>query len=186
MEKHELLEMRRIAALLYKNNKRFKQAIELSKQDSVWKDCMTTARDSGSQELAEDLLKFFVESGDGECFAACLYTCYELIRPDIALEYAWRHRMMDYVMPYMIQTMREYTTRLDKLDKKTKKKEEEDEKEKSAANDLLVSQNMMGMPGSNLAIGNGNAMHQSMGGGMQMGGMGMGGMGGMGMGMMPN
>merc|ERR1719191_702073 len=31
LEKHELLEMRRIASLVYKKNKRFKQAIELSK-----------------------------------------------------------------------------------------------------------------------------------------------------------
>ena len=138
--------MRRIASLLYTKNGRFKQSIDLSKQDEVWKDCMTTARDSGQQELAESLLKFFVEKPDGECFAACLFTCYDLIRPDMALELAWRHKLMDFCMPYMIQTMREYTSRLDKLEKKVTKKDEEEQKEKSAANDFVAT-NMMGQNG---------------------------------------
>merc|ERR1712014_572961 len=78
LEKHELMEMRRIAALVYKKNKRYKQSIELSKQDKIYKDAMETARDSGNQELAENLLRFFVDQDLKECFAACLYTCYDL------------------------------------------------------------------------------------------------------------
>merc|ERR1712176_1103856 len=46
LEKYELMEMRRIAALVYKKNKRYKQSIELSKQDKIYKDAMETARDS--------------------------------------------------------------------------------------------------------------------------------------------
>merc|ERR1711988_868092 len=46
MEKHELVEMRRIASLVYKKNKRYKQAIELSKGDKMFKDAMESARDS--------------------------------------------------------------------------------------------------------------------------------------------
>merc|ERR1712176_27373 len=53
LEKYELMEMRRIAALVYKKNKRYKQSIELPKQDKIYKDAMETARDSGNQELAE-------------------------------------------------------------------------------------------------------------------------------------
>merc|ERR1711953_1181540 len=79
LEKHELMEMRRIAALVYKKNKRYKQSIELSKQDKIYKDAMETARDSGNQELAENLLRYFVDQDLKECFAACLYTCYDLI-----------------------------------------------------------------------------------------------------------
>lgn len=41
---------------------------------------------SADREIAEDLLRFFVEEGQRECFAACLYTCYDLVKPDVALE----------------------------------------------------------------------------------------------------
>jgi len=38
-----------------------------------------------------------------ECFAACLYACYDLLRPDNVLELAWRHKLMDMSFPYIIQ-----------------------------------------------------------------------------------
>merc|ERR1712066_257222 len=136
MGKHELVEMRRISALVYKKNKRYKQSIELSKGDKMYKDAMDTAFDSGNADLAESLLRYFCETENKECFAACLYTCYDLIRPDVGLELAWRKNMLDFAMPFLIQTLREYTGRIDALDKKTLKKEEAEEKEKSASNDL--------------------------------------------------
>merc|ERR1712190_437952 len=84
LEKHELLEMRRIAAFVYRKNKRFKQSIDVSKNDKIYKDCMETAFDSDNADLAESLLRFFCcEIESKECFAVCLYTCYDLIRPDI-------------------------------------------------------------------------------------------------------
>merc|ERR1712066_1200808 len=61
LEKHELVEMRRISALVYKKNKRYKQSIELSKLDKMYKDAMETARDSGIPENVEQLLRYFVE-----------------------------------------------------------------------------------------------------------------------------
>merc|ERR1712217_219958 len=138
LEKHSLLEMRRIAAIVYKKNKRYKQSIDLSKEDKMYKDCMETAFDSDNPDLAEALLRYFCEIESKECFAACLYTCYDLIRPDIALELAWRNNMLDFAMPYLIQTVREYTGRIDALDKKTQKKEEAEEKNKSASNDYVA------------------------------------------------
>eukprot|EP00931_Biecheleriopsis_adriatica_P053822 TRINITY_DN3159_c0_g1_i5.p1 TRINITY_DN3159_c0_g1~~TRINITY_DN3159_c0_g1_i5.p1 ORF type:complete len:1502 (+),score=433.83 TRINITY_DN3159_c0_g1_i5:139-4506(+) len=194
LEKHELVEMRRIATLVYKKNKRYKQSIELAKVDKMYKDCMDSAMASGNQELTESLLKYFVDNDMKDCFAACLYTCYDLIRPDVALELAWRKGMTDYCMPYLIQVMREYTDRVNALDKKTQKKEEEEEKQKSAPNDYVpdyMVPSMMGggMPGfGNLALTAGPATMQQpmMGGGMQpqMGGPGM--MGGPSMMMTPN
>merc|ERR1712190_338021 len=76
-------------------------------------------------------------------------TCYDLIRPDVALELAWRKGMMDMGMPYLIQVLREYTGRIDALDKKTQKREEAEEKQKSASNDYqdYIVPNMMGGPG---------------------------------------
>eukprot|EP00435_Cladocopium_sp_Y103_P033593 s4281_g8.t1 len=43
---------------------------------------MDSAMASGNQDLAESLLKYFVEKDMKECFAACLYTCYDLIRSE--------------------------------------------------------------------------------------------------------
>jgi len=145
IEGHELVEMRRIAALVYKKNKRYKQSMDLSKKDRMYRDAMETVADSDNQDLAEQLLRFFVEINDKDCFAACLYTCYDLVRPDIAMELAWRNRMLDFAMPYLIQVMREYSGRLDALDKKTQKQEEDKDKEKSAANDYVPDYMMPSM-----------------------------------------
>ncbi len=52
--------MRRIASYLYRRSKRFEKSIELSKKDKQYKDCVDTAAESGSTELVESLLNFFV------------------------------------------------------------------------------------------------------------------------------
>lgn len=173
LEKHELVEMRRICAMVYRKNKRYKQSIELSKLDKMYKDAMETARESGDRDLAETLLRFFVDSDLKECFAACLYTCYDLVTPDVALEVSWRKGMTDFAMPYLIQVLREYTSRINALDKKTQKKEEAEEKQKSAPNDYVadyIAPMMPGIggPGGMLAIA-GPAAAPMMGGGMGMG-----------------
>ena len=46
---------------------------------------------------------YFLEEKNYECFAACLFSCYDLLKPDAVLELAWRHNIMDFAMPYMIQ-----------------------------------------------------------------------------------
>ena len=70
---------------------------------------METAAQSGESSIAEELLQFFVERKERECFAAMLYTCYDLIKPDQALELAWTNGLVDFVMPYMIQYLKDYT-----------------------------------------------------------------------------
>lgn len=107
LEKHELLEFRRIAAHLYKRNKRWRQSITLSKQDKLFKDAMETAADSKDTATAEELLQYFVEIGNRECFAAMLLTCYDLMRPDVVMELSWRNNLNDFSMPYMINVLRE-------------------------------------------------------------------------------
>lgn len=47
--------------------------------------------------------RYFIESKERECFAAALYTCYELLRPDVVLELAWANGLTDFAMPYLIQ-----------------------------------------------------------------------------------
>jgi len=112
IENHELLEFRRISAYLYKLNKRWEKSIELSKADTLWQDSMETAAESKSQDLAENLLYYFVDRKEKECFSAALFTCYELIRPDVVLELAWRFGLTDFAMPFMIQSFRQFSDKL--------------------------------------------------------------------------
>ncbi|XP_053209448.1 clathrin heavy chain 1-like [Panonychus citri] len=115
LEKHELIEFRRIAAYLYKGNNRWKQSVELCKKDGLYKDSMEYAAESKSPEVAEDLLLWFLERKNYHCFAACLFQCYDLLHPDVVMELAWRHDIMKYAMPYFINVMREYITKVDEL-----------------------------------------------------------------------
>lgn len=75
-------------------------------------DAMLYAAESKDAELAETLLQWFLEEGRKECFAACLFASYDLLHPDVVLELAWRHNIMDFAMPYFIQVMREYLTKV--------------------------------------------------------------------------
>ncbi|KAG1680294.1 Clathrin heavy chain 1 [Nymphon striatum] len=118
LEKHELIEFRRIAAYLYKGNNRWKQSVELCKKDRLFKDAMEYAAESKNAEIAEDLLAWFLDEKNNECFGACLFQCYDLLHPDVILELAWKHNILDFAMPYMIQVMREYITRVDKLEER--------------------------------------------------------------------
>lgn len=61
IEKHELLEMRRVGAYIYKRAGRWKQSVALSKKDNLYKDAMETCSQSGDRDLAEELLTFFVD-----------------------------------------------------------------------------------------------------------------------------
>ena len=75
-------------------------------------DAMLYAAESKDAELAETLLQWFLEEGRKECFAACLFASYDLLHPDVVLELAWRNNIMDFAMPYFIQVMREYLTKV--------------------------------------------------------------------------
>uniref|UniRef100_A0A8C7JEQ5 Clathrin heavy chain n=2 Tax=Oncorhynchus TaxID=8016 RepID=A0A8C7JEQ5_ONCKI len=131
LEKHELIEFRRIAAYLFKGNNRWKQSVELCKKDKLYKDAMQYASESKDLELAEELLAWFLEEDKKECFAACLFTCYDLLRPDVVLETAWRHNIMDFSMPYFIQVMREYLSKVDKLDASESLRKQEEQNTES-------------------------------------------------------
>jgi clathrin heavy chain len=67
---------------------------------------MVTAATSNSEEVAEDLLSYFVDIGNKECFAALLYICFDLLRADLVEELSWQHALNDFYMPYKIQKTR--------------------------------------------------------------------------------
>ena len=78
-------------------------------------DAIATAAASGSRAVAEDLARHFVEQGEKECFAATLFSCAGLLAPDVVLELAWSHGATDAAMPFMIQTLRDQTAKIDLL-----------------------------------------------------------------------
>jgi len=149
---------------------------------------------SGDREIAEDLLRFFVEKELKPCFVACLYTCYDLLRPDVVMELGWRNGLVELMMPFMIQSVRETSLRIEALEKKeaerTKREEEAaNKKDNHSAFDPATATNAMLAPGGfgMLALppppgmGGMNDPSMMMGGGAApMGDMGgMGGMGGL-------
>ena len=101
---------RHLFTSLVKKNTRWEESISLSKQDKLYRDAIITAATSALTEIAEDLLSYFVDIGNKECFAATLYVCFDLMRPDVVEELSWQHGLNDFYMPYKIQasrTMRE-------------------------------------------------------------------------------
>ncbi|KOM39603.1 hypothetical protein LR48_Vigan03g298500 [Vigna angularis] len=142
IEKHDLLEMRRVAAYIYKKAGRWKQSIALSKKDNLYKDAMETASQSGDRELAEELLVYFIDQGKKECFASCLFVCYDLIRADIAIELAWMNNMIDFAFPYLLQFIREYTGKVDELVKDKIEAQNQVKAKEQEEKEVIAQQNM--------------------------------------------
>ncbi|VDP40951.1 unnamed protein product, partial [Schistosoma curassoni] len=138
LERHELIEFRRLAALLFKGSNRWMQSIDLCKRDQLYSDAMQYAWDSRDPETAEELLRWFLSENLPDCFAACLYRCYDLLRPDVVLELAWRNGLIDMAMPFLIQTLRELTTKVDRLERSEQTRAAEEEKAEQAVNPLVM------------------------------------------------
>jgi clathrin heavy chain len=83
-----------------------------SKLADLLQDAMEYAAESKNSEVAEELLAWFLENGNHDCFAACLFQCYDLLHPDVILELAWRNNIMDFAMPYIVQVTREYISKV--------------------------------------------------------------------------
>lgn len=156
LEKHDLIFFRQIAAHLYKKNKKWAKSISLSKEDKLWKDAIDTAAASGKSEVAEDLLRYFVDIGNKECYVATLYTCYDLIRQDVVSELSWINGLKDYTMPYLINVERENSTNLALLRKdneERKARERENQKKEEEQPILGANTRLMITQGT----GSGNA-----------------------------
>ena len=93
---------------------------------------MSYVNESKNVELAEDLIAWFIEHKLYDCFGACLYQCYDLVRVDVILELAWRHDIMDFAMPFMIQTIRDLSVQVEELNVSEKKRNEDDIKKEEA------------------------------------------------------
>ncbi|KIY69192.1 clathrin heavy chain 1, partial [Cylindrobasidium torrendii FP15055 ss-10] len=144
LEKHDLLEFRRLAAHLYKKNGRWDESIALSKQDKLYKDAMVTAATSSATEVAEDLLSYFVDIGNRECFAAMLFICFDLLRSDMVEELSWLHGLNDFFMPYKIQRQRTTVEKLAHLEKEVKERTKKDvQKEQAESEAPMINPGML-------------------------------------------
>ncbi|KAL9713749.1 Clathrin heavy chain [Leucoagaricus gongylophorus] len=140
LEEHKLLENRRLAAHLYKKNQRWDESIALSKQDKLYKDAIVTAATSGSTEVAEELMTYFVDIGNKECFVAMLYSCFDLVRPDAVEEVTWLHGLSDFCMPYKLQMQRTQIEKLAYLEKEVRERAKKDtQKEQAEAETPMIN-----------------------------------------------
>ncbi|OEL38632.1 Clathrin heavy chain 1 [Dichanthelium oligosanthes] len=80
--------------------------------------------------------------GKRECFASCLFICYDLIRPDVALELAWMNNMVGFAFPYLLQFIREYTSKVDDLVEDKIESQNEERAKEEEEKDLVAHQNM--------------------------------------------
>eukprot|EP00033_Pygsuia_biforma_P001350 GCRY01001529.1.p1 GENE.GCRY01001529.1~~GCRY01001529.1.p1 ORF type:complete len:1614 (+),score=231.96 GCRY01001529.1:130-4971(+) len=113
LEKHVLLEFRRIAAALFKQNEKWEKSLLLSQNDGMFQDAICTAAESHSTELCEELLLFFLTHGEKECFSSTLFSCYDFVRPDVVLELAWKYQAFNEAFPYFIQFLRDISLSTD-------------------------------------------------------------------------
>ena len=145
--------------------------MELSRKDNLFSDAMATCAASGDTNLAEELLRFFVSDGRYECFAAHLFTCYPLLRPDLVLELSWRNGIQDFAMPYMVQVMKDYTEAVDALQASNSDREAREEEAEANRPPLQIDPNQVQM----LTYGpTGNGMGMGGNGVMMNGNQGMG------------
>ncbi|KZO92891.1 clathrin heavy chain [Calocera viscosa TUFC12733] len=159
LEKHDLLEFRRLAAHLYKKNQKWDESITLSKQDKLFKDAMQTSATSASTEVAEDLLSYFVDIGNKECFSAMLYICFDLLRPDVVMELSWQHGLNDFYMPYQVQSQRQLIEKVQKLEKDVAERMAKDtQKEQQEADAPIIAPGL----GKTLMITQGTGMPNSL------------------------
>jgi clathrin heavy chain len=120
---------------------------------------MVTASVSGSTEIAEELLSYFVDIGNKECFAAHLYVCFDLLRSDVVEELSWQHGLNDFYMPYRIQHQRTLVDKLAALEKEVRERsKKEQQKEEQEADAPMINP---GGFGNRLMLtqGNGYKLH---------------------------
>lgn len=43
-----------------------------------------------------------MEKGEKEFVTVALYTCYDVLKPDVVMELAWRYNLMEFCMPFFI------------------------------------------------------------------------------------
>lgn len=158
LENHDLIFFRQISATLYTKNKKYNKAIQILKNDKLWPDLIKTATLSKSTKIAHDLLDYFVETGNHECFVALLYSAYDIIEYDYVLELSWLHNLSNFVKPYEISVTYENQKKLAEVyEDLQKRKAAEKTEEETPINQPLLITNGPGLGYQPTGAGFGNA-----------------------------
>lgn len=144
LENHELIFFKKIAALLYRRNKKWGKSLAILKEEKLWKDAIETAAISKDTSVVEDLLSYFVEIDNKEAFVALLYTAYNLVRYEFVLEISWLHSLETYTKPYEISVKKEQNDTLQKISKQLAEKSEGPE-ESESGQPLMLTNGAMGL-----------------------------------------
>lgn len=156
LENHELIFFRQISAALYTKEKKFVKAISILKNDKLWSDLLKTVAVSKSTKIAHELLDYFVETGNHECFIALLYTSYEYIASDYVSELSWLHNLGNFTKPYEISILYENQKKLDELHKDYLKRQAEgaEESNGTAPTPLMITSGGLGYQATGTGFGN--------------------------------
>ena len=119
----------------------------------VFQDAMQYAAESRDNKAVEELLEFFVSAGLKECFSACLYQCYDMLRPDVVVETAWRNQLFDQAMPYLINSLRELSSKVERLEQAETVRTQNEEKAEQETNPLVFRKFIRMLFGNSLTIG---------------------------------
>lgn len=129
LEDHEVIFFKQIAAQLYCRNKKWERSLSILKEQRLWKDAINVATLSQNKEVAEDLLSYFITTGNREAVVAMLYSAYNLISYDFILEEAWLNDLENLIKPYEISVKKEQFDLVQKLSKKLDDSSLEDNEE---------------------------------------------------------
>lgn len=157
LENHDLIFFRQISATLYTKEKKFNKAISILKNDQLWSDLLKTAALSKSRKIAHELLDYFVETGNRECFVALLYVCYSLIDHDYVMELGWLHELTNFIKPYEISIAYENQKKLNEVYAdliKRKNSEEAEEDQKGINQPLMITNGSLGFQPTGAGFGN--------------------------------
>lgn len=153
LESHDIIFFRQISASLFAKNKKFSKAISILKADKLWADLIKTTALSKSARIAHEVIDYCVETGNRECFAAILYSCYDIIEYDYILEVSWLHNLDNFVKPYIISVAAEQKSKINEvyLDLQKRKEAEKEETQATEGQPLMITNGPLGTGGTGIA-----------------------------------
>lgn len=156
LENHSIIFFRQISATLFTKNKKFTKAISILKNDKLWADLLKTAAISKSTKVAHELLDYFVETGNRECFVALLYSCYDTVEFDYVLELSWLHDLGNFIKPYEISVVHENLKKLAELQLDLQKRKDAEKKEEDTpiGQPLMITNGNLGYQPTGAGFGN--------------------------------
>lgn len=107
LAQHDRLEIRRLAAQLYRTNRLWRDAVAILLEEGLHRDAIVMAAEARERAVSEDLLRNLADCKQPILFLACCYACADSLPSDVVIECAWKNEWMDIAMPVMCQAIRD-------------------------------------------------------------------------------